>query len=602
MARRSTFGRLALAGVLGAAMAATTADTRAQSISPSLFSGLTWRCIGPFDGGPVASVAGTASVPGRYAITTPSGGAWTTDDGGDTWTAVDRQSVPSVPGDPQRWIDPGNPRRVVRVEPQGIGVSLDAGETWMSQHHLPIADVARLEPRSAKAEPNARTIAGKPATVSIADPERPGLIFAGTQDAVLVSFDNGATWQSLQLNLPAVAISDLDIRGNNLVAATQGRSVWQLDDITPLRQLSSTTPAASTILFKPADAILIDPKADAAAARTDAGSADVDYYLGPASSGPVTLDILDSDGRVVHSATSTNTASSDRWLAASRPLLATPGHHRIVWNLRLDPPPARKHQYAQLAQALSDMPADPNGPPVLPGTYRVRLTAAGQVHTQPLVVHNDPRVGEAAATLEAQRQRYDFEMKMYDAMQTAHREFLQLARVRAQLKPLLTSPDPDVAAAAAALDAQLASLDGSDWTGLVIPDADDEAGEVDEKEGKHPDFVPPKPVSVSKDYDDPTTILGRAFGNVDHAPAFAIVSVALGDLLKKETGAAGVPDTLAIADYERSCQQLSGVLDTWRGVNMNDLQSVNDLLSQRRLPPLPVDTAVSTIVCGSKAP
>ena len=102
-------------------------------------------------------------------------------------------------------------------------------------------------------------------------------------------------------------------------------------------------------------------------------------------------------------------------------------------------------------------------------------------------------------------------MKMYDAMQIAHREFVQLARVRGAAPAAADVAGADVAPAAADLDARLAELDGSDWTGLVVPDADDEAQEVEEKEGKHPDFVPPKPVSVSKDYDDPTSILGRAF-------------------------------------------------------------------------------------------
>ena len=287
----------------------------------------------------------------------------------------------------------------------------------------------------------------------------------------------------------------------------------------------------------------------------------------------------------------------------TRPLSAAPGHHRVVWNLRLDPPPAQKHRYAQFARALfEDTPADPDGPLVLAGSYRVKLTVAGATYTQPLVVHNDPRVGEAPATLAAQRRQFDLAMKMYDAMQIAHREFVQLARVRAQLRPLLTSPDPQVALSAADLDARLADLDGSDWTGLVIPDADDEAGEVDEKEGKHPDFVPPKPVSISKDYDDPTSILGRRFANVDHAPAFATVSAAFGGMLTKTVDAAAAPDAVAVADYERSCQQLSGVLEAWRAINAQDLPRVNAELAQRKLPPLPIATSVSTIVCGSREP
>jgi hypothetical protein len=595
-------GRLALAGTLTVAAAAAAAHVRAQAISPDLYAGLTWRCIGPFEGGPVASVTGVPGEAGVYVITTPSGGVWKTVDGGDTWASIESQSVAAVTTDPHRWTDPANPRRIVRTEAQGIAVSLDGGETWVASRHLPIAEVARIVPREHQAEPAARrrNIAGMPVNVSIVDPTRAGLIFAGTNDSVHVSFDAGVHWESLRLNLPSVSINDLDIRGNNLVAATQGRSVWVLDDISPLRQLGAATASAAAILFKPADAVLFKP--DSAAEPSPAG-ANLDYYLGASSGREVRLEILDLRGRVVHAATSATPDSTDPWLPVMRPLSAAPGHHRVVWNLRLDPPPAQKHHYAQLARTLfEDTPADPDGPLVLAGSYRVRLTVGAHVYSQPLVVHNDAHVGEAPATLLAQRRHFDLVMKVYDAMQIAHREFVQLARVREQLRPMLTSPDPEVALAAADLDARLADLDGSDWTGLVVPDADDEAGEVDEKEGKHPDFVPPKPVSISQDYDDPTSILGRRFANVDHAPAFATVSAAFGGMLTKTADTAAAPNTVAVADYERSCRQLSGVLEAWKAINVQDLPHFNAQLATWKLPALSIATSVPAIVCGSREP
>src|SRR5262249_37755977 len=155
--------------------------------------------------------------------------------------------------------------------------------------------------------------------------------------------------------------------------------------------------------------------------------------------------------------------------------------------------------------------------------------------------------------------------------------------------------DQDVAAAAASLDARLNVLDGSDWTGLVIPDADDEAQEVDEKEGKHPDFVPPKPVSLSKDYDDPTSILGRAFANVAHAPAFTVLSATLGGVLAKASAAA--PDALAADSYNQACRQLPGVLDAWQTMNASGLPRLNALLGARGLPTLPIARRVPTITC-----
>jgi hypothetical protein len=192
---------------------------------------------------------------------------------------------------------------------------------------------------------------------------------------------------------------------------------------------------------------------------------------------------------------------------------------------------------------------------------------------------------------------------VYDAMQIAHRGFVQLTRVRAELRPMLTSSDPEVAIAAADLDGRLADLDGSDWTGLVVPDADEGAGtEIDEKEDKHPDFAPTVAVPISKDYDDPTSILGRAFSNVNRAPAFATISAAFGGMLTRTADAPAAPEAAAVATYEKSCQQLSGVLDAWTAINAQDLPRMNAELTTRRLPRLSIATSVPTIVCGSKAP
>ena len=609
MVHVARLGRLALAGTMSVLAMASTPRAAAgtpQTVSPDFYSGLTWRCVGPFDGGPVASVTGVAGEPGVYVITTPSGGAWRTSDGGDTWTPIDHQSVAAPAADPHRWIDPANPRRIVRTDDRGIEVSLDEGHTWVASHHLAIAEVAHVEPREHKTEPSAarRSIDGKSVNVSIADPARPGLVFAGTNDSVYVSFDNGLRWESLRLNLPDVRINDLDIRGNNLVAATQGRSVWQLDDISPLRQLAVVSPSAAAILFTPADAVLRRTESSGPGDASPSAGVNLDYYLGASAKGEVRLEILDAGGRVVHLATSTSPDVTDRWLPVMRPLSAAAGHHRVVWNLRLDPPPAQKHRYAQLARALfEDTPADPDGPIVLPGTYRVRLTAGGRTYVQPLVVHNDAQIGETPATLAAQRRQFDLAMKIYDAMRTAHREFLQLGRVRAQLRPMLTSADPEVALAAADLEARLVNLDGSDWTDLVIPDEDQDDFDPDEAEEqgiKHPDFVPPRPVSISKDYDDPTSILGRRFANVAHDPAFATVSAALGGMLTRTEAAPAAPDAAAIADYERSCQQLAGVIEAWRSVNGQDLPRMNAELARRGLPRLPIATAVSAIACAAR--
>ena len=572
-----------------------------RAVPSALYADLSWRCIGPFDGGPVASVEGVAGTPGMYTITTPSGGAWKTVDGGDSWTPIDRPagSAP-VPSDPHRWVDPANPRRIARTAAEGIEVSLDAGTTWTAFHRLPIAEVARLTPREHAAEPTApaRVVAGSHVNVSIADPVRAGLIFAGTDQGVFVSFDNGARWDPLRLNMPVVRINDLDIRGSDLVAATQGRSTWALAAMSLLRQVSAASASAAAMLFAPADAIAAPHDVGTDASTTGIA---LDYYLGAAANGPVALAVTDASGRVVHRATSDAPDATDRWLPVTRPLAATPGHHRVTWNLRVDPPPSPHHRFAQLARTLFEsVPADPDGPRVLPGTYRVTLDAGGRTYSQPLVVGADPASTPELAA--ARRQEFDLAMKVYDAMVRAHQGFLQLERARDRITPLLASSDQDLAALAAYLDAGLAVLDGSDWTGLVIPDAEDESldFEEDAKEGKHPDFVPPKPVSLSKDYDDPTSVLGRNFANVDHAPAFAILGTKLGETMARLDRDAGTPDALAVENYATRCEQLAGVLDEWRAINAGDLPRLNEELAKRRLPPVAIASNVPAITCPAR--
>lgn len=571
--------RFVLLGVVLAAVEGRHMRIAAQSssgVSPTFYAELAWRCIGPFDGGPVASVEGIAGQPGIYTITTPAGGAWKTNDGGDTWTAIDRPSIVPTAPDPARWVDPANPKRIVRTDARGIAVSLDTGKTWHDVHNLPIADVAVLTGHQ------------RPLT-SIADPVRAGLKFSATSTGVTVSFDAGAHWQSLQLNMPSVAINDLEIRGNNLIAATKGRSTWMLEDISPLRQLTAAMTAATLTLFKPADAI----------ATSDVVF--LDYLIRGASRGStdVRLEVLDASGRVVHAVTSAAPDRSDRWLPVSRPLSAAPGHHRVAWNLRFDPPPSPDHKYAQAAPSIFlEIPPEPDGPRVIAGTYRVRLTSGAVSQVQPLVVRNDPKT--PAADVQMARQKFQLAMKSYDAMQMSHRAFLQTTRLRDRLRPLLLSTDLSIVIAATNLYIRVASLDGSDWTGLVIPDYEDEGPEIEEEllAVKHPDFVPPKPVSVSKDYDDPASILGRVFENVNHPPALLILNGSIGELLMKTAAAHVAPDSLTIDTYENSCQELGGVLDSWRAINTQELPAFNAELAKRKLPPLPIATAVPALRCG----
>jgi len=235
------------------------------------------------------------------------------------------------------------------------------------------------------------------------DPQRRGLLFAGTERAVFVSFDDGDHWQSLQLKLPAASMRDLAIHGDDLIVATHGRGFWVLDNITALRQISSEVANSTAFLFRPAEAINLTPGSDNGTpmprdeplAENPPFGAMMDYYLKASVSGPITLEILDPSGEMIRKYSSedkTPPVNPDTlsipafWVRAQQPLSAAAGMHRWIWDLRPTPPPR---------------PAGAGGggggfggrgvATVLPGTYAVKLTVGGKSYTQPLIVKMDPR-------------------------------------------------------------------------------------------------------------------------------------------------------------------------------------------------------------------
>ena len=239
------------------------------------------------------------------------------------------------------------------------------------------------------------------------DPVKPGLLFAGTEYGVFVSFDDGANWQSLQLNLPVSSVRDIKIRDNDLVLATHGRSVWIMDDITPLRQMDAVHPGSVT-LFKPAPAILVKPagftgtpfpKSEPAAANPPFG-AYIDYVLPRNVSGPVVIRILDSRGKVVRRYSSTekfmapNPAKLDfapEWVKPPAIPGATPGMHRLVWDLH----------YAGFSMPGA-LGREAPGVWAPPGLYTVELTVEGRTYRQPLRVEMDPNIKVSEAALLSQ--------------------------------------------------------------------------------------------------------------------------------------------------------------------------------------------------------
>jgi photosystem II stability/assembly factor-like uncharacterized protein len=249
------------------------------------------------------------------------------------------------------------------------------------------------------------------------DTVRSGLLYAGTSQGVYVSLDDGDHWQSLRLNLPAARVNDLLVHGDDLIAATQGRAIWVLDDVTPLRQLSAAMLATPAHLFAPEVAWRVHPDnnkdtplpPETPAGQNPPAGAVIDYWLGQAAAGPVTLEIYNFTGQMVRRFSSGEAPphiQADRyfaegWLRPAQPLSAAPGMHRFVWNLRYARPHAISYDYSMEAVFGEDTPTAVDGPFVLPGIYSVVLTVDGQQYRAPLVVQLDPRIHTSNADLGA---------------------------------------------------------------------------------------------------------------------------------------------------------------------------------------------------------
>lgn len=256
--------------------------------------------------------------------------------------------------------------------------------------------------------------AGLPADTIVSvvrsDPERPGLLYAGTETSVNVSFDDGASWQPLRQNLPTAWVRDLLVHGDDLVAATQGRAIWILGDLALLRQVDAHNPAGAH-LFAPAPAVRVrfnNNRDTPLAPETPLGEnppqgATIDYWLPNKPAGPVVLEIRNSSGGLIRrfsSADEPKSLAADRYFAdgwaKKTPVLASaPGAHRWIWDLRAERPAAVEYSYSIAAIWGTDTPLLPEGQLVPPGRYTAALIVDGQEQDQAFDVVPDPRVTNA---------------------------------------------------------------------------------------------------------------------------------------------------------------------------------------------------------------
>jgi photosystem II stability/assembly factor-like uncharacterized protein len=319
-----------------------------------------------------------------------------------------------------------------------------------------------------------------------ADPQQPGLLFAGTETTVYVSFDNGDHWQLLRQNLPTTSIRDLDVHTDNhqndLVIGTYGRGFWVLDDITPLRQIAANTQAihsSAAYLFAPEDAIRARVNSnwdqpfsiEVPHVPNVAYGALIDYYLSHAPTGPIQLQVFDDHNNLVRTISSTLPApiSGEEypryWLASpeSRALSTHVGLNRINWDLYYDDPPALRHD---LENEMNMVPGattpGPHGPQVIPGVYTLKLTVDGQVYTRTVTVVNDPRVGQSPQLMADLRTQNRLTLLAVQGMQQSFAGHDEVDAIRSQLATLIQTNLPaDVATQAKTLDANLAKVGGA---------------------------------------------------------------------------------------------------------------------------------------------
>ena len=271
------------------------------------------------------------------------------------------------------------------------------------------------------------------------DPTRKGLLFAGTEFGIYVSFDDGDHWESLQLNMAVTSVRDLVIHGDDLIVATHGRSFWILDNITPLRQAADVREAGAW-LYRPATAVRIDNAGfmgtplppEEPTAENPPNGAMIDYFL-PNSAGHLKLEIFNAQHELVRSFSSDTARQAqhqpipiaERWLPGPQILDRAAGMHRFVWNLAWGaevPDSGDEEEFAA-----------PHGPRAAPGDYEVRLTIDGKVFTQPLHITMDPR---STATPEDLAQQVKLGRQIFSEARDARKALSAIRKMQKELSDL----------------------------------------------------------------------------------------------------------------------------------------------------------------------
>jgi len=392
------------------------------------------------------------------------------------------------------------------------------------------------------------------------DPKRKGLLYAGSETQAYVSFDDGDHWQSLRLNMPASSVRDLEVKDDDLIAATHGRGFLILDDVTPLRQLAAETAGEAAHLYTPQTALRIrndmNPPtpwpADMATGENPPDGAIIDYFLGTGISGKVSLEIADDAGHTIARFNSDDPVPPldprysvpEVWARPPRALSAAPGHHRFLWDLQYPQVPGMSTGPDADLATPHNTPSVSTAPWVLPGNYTVRLIANDKTLTQPLKVAMDPRVKTSQADLESQ---FKLAKSIYDEVLETTAALHEISVLREQLKD--RASQPPVAHAEPSIESKLDAIAGSDRGGR-----------------------------------------GGFMRGPAGPPTLGTVRMVLARLEHSIESADAAPTAAQDEAYTTTAKPLPGLLEQWKQLKQTDLKSLNDTLRREHLAVLTLDT------------
>ncbi|MGB9237104.1 MAG: hypothetical protein WCC04_22070 [Terriglobales bacterium] len=393
------------------------------------------------------------------------------------------------------------------------------------------------------------------------DPKRKGLLYAGTERGVYVSFDDGGHWRSLQLNLPNVPVHDLVVKNDDLVVATHGRAFWILDDVSPLRQYVDSVAAEEMHLYKPATAFRThageNSRHHAFAGANPPNGALIYYYFKKAPKEEVKIEILDSAGSVIRSYSSKATEPLDEPRAPEdkkpeKQIKLEDGLNRFVWDLHYEDARRVPGYY------LWEYGDGARGPLAVPGNYQVRLTENGKSQTVPLELKIDPRVTVSQADLQKQ---FKLEMDLQEQLNRVYDAVNQIEDVREQLDGMKKRVGPG--------DTSKALMDGVKALDVKLIEVRD----------------PLINFKISASEDSLAYIPG-----IDGKLAFLSMSVA-GD-------ADSAPTAAEDQEFDKLKKQTDTLLARWEQVRSVDLGNFQKLAAEQHVPPIYVPDARSERVLG----